>query len=140
MISIRRLATILFCYGVAAWAMSLVYLVSGRLIGGHGPASLLGIQGLQVMALQTVILGQYAALPAIPMIVASQMLETRRWTHFVLGGMLVGICVFALRVAYPFGQTPGTAQLIRSIVAAGFAGFVYYSVEGRLTQASRQSA
>lgn len=140
MISIRRLAAILFCYVLAAWAMSLVYLISGRLIGGHGPASLLGMEGLRVMALQTVILAQYAALPAIPMIVASQMLETRRWTHFVVGGALVGFCVFALRVAYPFGQSPGTALLVRSIVAGGLAGFVYYSLESRLTQASRQSA
>ncbi|MER9256249.1 hypothetical protein NKI59_31780 [Mesorhizobium sp. M0598] len=138
---LRRLAVTLLCYALAAFTMSLVFFLLDALIWWRVPAFLSTRDSWSLLLLGAMIAGIFGAPLAIPMVIASQVLEARRWILFVVGGAFVGTCVFAVWKLHLSAQRPPDVDVLVALIIAGsLAGAVYRLVESRFLQMPGQFA
>ncbi|TPN83684.1 hypothetical protein FJ987_24150 [Mesorhizobium sp. CU2] len=116
------------CFAIASFVMPLLYLLydnalfvwrSGEFFFDLADTVLALIAGATVAAV-------YGALPAVPLIVLSELTRERGWPNFIVGGALVGILIFAEMLVYPTMQRlPGLDMLGFLIVGGSLCGIVY---------------
>lgn len=132
------MAAISVSYAFAAFTTCLLTLMISGLVWRSGTVLQYSPDDVWLLLPGTVIAGVYGAPLAIPLIVAAQFLETKRWTIFTLGGAIVGAFMFIFMEFYPLAQrSPGISMLVILIVAASFGGLAYNFLERRLQQMRR---
>ena len=130
-----RLAAVAISYALASLVIPLVFLLyEDASIFWRGGRLFFDLKD-QVMALiaGTMIAAIYGALPAVPLIVLSELTERREWRLSILGGAFVGTVIFTIMQIYPMARTrPALDMLITLIVAGGLGGAIYRLVVGLL--------
>ncbi|QKC68606.1 MULTISPECIES: hypothetical protein [Mesorhizobium] len=130
-----RLAAVAISYALASLVMPLVFLLyEDASIFWRGGRLFFDLKDqLVALVAGTIIAAIYGALPAVPLIVVSELTERRGWTFSILGGALVGTVMFAIMQIYPMARTrPALDLLIALIVAGSLGGAVYRLVMGLL--------
>jgi len=133
---IRRLGATFLCYVLAAFVMCLAFVIGDSAMQLRAPKMLFSHEGPGLLVLGTYLAAIYSALPATPLIIASQLLRARRWSYFVLGGAVVGALIFALLQIGPppfQGLRNTSLSFVFALVVAGsLAGASYRLMAGRL--------